>query len=66
MSDHRVEPDRQQIDLMVNQTRHRGGIGGQADELVAALAAADLRHRQAFWAVLDAHDFPRRRVEAMT
>src|SRR5207237_213234 len=53
----------QQVYLVVNQTRQRGGIGGQADELVAAFAAADLCHRQALWAGLDAHDSSRPKLE---
>src|SRR5437660_223154 len=40
---------------MVEQPRHRGGIGGQADEFVITLAALDLRYRQALWTGLDAH-----------
>ena len=39
--------DQQQIDLVVEMPRDRRRIGRQADHLVAALAALDLRHRYA-------------------
>ena len=47
--------DQEQVDLRVEQPRHRGGIGRKTHQLVAAFAAFDLADREALGPGLDAH-----------